>query len=85
LLKHTFIHIQGIGLKTERNLWKRDILTWQDFLKHGEPIFSRARDQFIREELEASSEHCNDILFFRGRLSSGDMWRIFDAFKEKAV
>jgi len=85
LLEHTFIHIQGIGYKTESNLWKKGLLTWQDFLKHGEPIFSRARDQFIREELEISSEHCNDILFFRRRLSSGDMWRIFDAFKEKAV
>jgi uncharacterized protein YprB with RNaseH-like and TPR domain len=85
LLKHTFIHIQGIGLKTERNLWKRGIFTWQDFLNHREPIFSRARDQFIGEELEASSENCNNIRFFQDRLSSGDMWRIFDAFKEKAV
>ena len=85
MLKHTFIHMQGIGLKTERNLWKRGILTWQDFLNHREPIFSRARDLFIGEELAASSENWNNIHFFQDRLSSGDMWRIFDAFKEKAV
>jgi hypothetical protein len=85
LLKHTFIHIQGIGLKTEGNLWKRGILTWQDFLNHRGPIFSRARDQFIGEELEASLENCSNVRFFQDRLSSGDMWRIFGAFKEKAV
>ncbi|MCK5724626.1 MAG: ribonuclease H-like domain-containing protein, partial [Gammaproteobacteria bacterium] len=85
MLSHTFIHVQGIGYKTESNLWKKGLLTWQDFLKHGESIFSRARDQFVREELGISLEHCNDILFFQDRLSSENMWRIFNAFKEKAV
>ena len=85
MLKHTFIHIQGIGLKTERNLWKKGILTWQDFLNHRETIFSRARDQFIGDELAASSENWNNIHFFQDRLSSGDMWRVYDTFKEKAV
>jgi uncharacterized protein YprB with RNaseH-like and TPR domain len=85
LLEHTFIHIQGIGRKTERKLWARGILTWQDFLKHGEPVFSAARDHFIRLELEDSTNHRGDIRFFRDRLSSGDMWRIFNAFKERTV
>ena len=85
MLDHTFIHIQGIGLKTEQKLWKRGILTWQDFLNHKGPIRFVSRDLFVRQELEASSEHRNDIRFFQDRLSSGDMWRMFDAFKEKTV
>ena len=85
MLEHTFIHIQGIGPKTERKLWDQGILTWQDFLKHREPIFSLARDQFVRQQLEATSEHFDDINFFRDRLSSVDMWRIYNAFKERTV
>ena len=40
LLDHTFIHIAGIGPKTERHLWDRGILTWEQFLSHPGPIFS---------------------------------------------
>jgi len=85
LLEHTFIHIQGIGQKTEQKLWEQGIQTWQDFLNHEEPIFSHARDQFVREELKISTKHIRDIRFFQARLSSGNIWRVFDAFKQEAV
>ena len=85
LLEHTFIHIQGIGQKTEQKLRDRGIRTWQHFLQTKDTVFSPARDQFVRQELEASIRHRKDIRFFRDRLSSGEMWRFFDAFKEKAV
>ena len=85
MLEQTFIHIQGIGEKTEQKLWKRGIRTWQQFLQTKEIIFSPARDKFVRQELEASIRHRKDIRFFSDRMSSGEMWRLFDAFKEKAV
>ena len=85
MLEQTFIHIQGIGQKTEQKLRDRGIRTWQHFLQTKEIIFSPARDQFVRQELEASIKHRKDVRFFSDRLSSGEMWRFFDAFKEKAV
>ena len=85
LLEQTFIHIQGIGQKTEQKLWRRGILTWQQFLETEKIIFSPARDKFVRQELEASLKHRKDIRFFSDRLSSGDMWRFFDAFQHRAV
>lgn len=85
VLEKTFIHIQGIGKKTERRLWDRGIGTWQDFVDNGGTIFSPARDRMVRQELGASIEHRQNIRFFTERLSSGDMWRIFDAFKGRAV
>jgi uncharacterized protein YprB with RNaseH-like and TPR domain len=36
-------------------------------------------------ELEASVEHCWDIRYFSRRLSSVNAWRLFDAFKNRAV
>jgi uncharacterized protein YprB with RNaseH-like and TPR domain len=39
----------------------------------------------VRHALRASLEHRGDIRFFKDRLSSGDMWRVYDAFKQKVV
>ena len=85
MLRHTFIHIQGIGEKTERRLWDKGILTWDDFLNASGRTFSSARDRFVREDLELSLRHRHDIRFFSKRLSAGHMWRLFHDFREAAV
>jgi uncharacterized protein YprB with RNaseH-like and TPR domain len=85
VLEHTFIHIQGIGEKTERSLWQRGIRTWQDFLESGGSAFPRGRDHFIREALEDSFRHRHDIRYFSERLPVGELWRLYDSFREKAV
>jgi uncharacterized protein YprB with RNaseH-like and TPR domain len=86
LLEHTFIHIPGIGPKTEQRLWQRDILTWEAFLTwDARGFFPPARHAYVRRQVEASIENQENIRFFRDRLSSTDMWRAFDRFKEKAV
>ena len=85
MLQHTFIHIQGVGPKIEQGLWRRSIYRWKDFLNHGKPIFSSARDLMIRNELKASLEHLTNIRFFCDRLSSTNLWRIFSTFRDRAV
>lgn len=85
MLEHTFIHIQGIGQKTEQRLWGQGIQSWSHFLNHEGNIFSPARDRFVCQELESSIEHRQDIRFFSSRLSTGEMWRVFGAFKDNAV
>jgi len=85
LLEHTFIHIPGIGPKTERHLWRHGILTWKQYLRNKKTLFSPARDAFVRQNLEASIENIDNIRFFQNRLSSADIWRVFNMFKDKAV
>jgi len=85
VLENTFIHIKGIGRKTEQRLWEQGIRSWRDFLERGKTVFSPSRDQIVKKELEASLRNLEDIRFFRDRLSSGDMWRLFKAFEKKAV
>ena len=85
MLERTFIHIQGIGRKTEHKLWEKGIQSWHHFLDYEGSIFSFGRDQFVRQELETTIEHRYDINFFISRLSSGEMWRVFDAFKAGAA
>ena len=85
VLEQTFIHIQGIGQKTEKGLWERGIRTWRHFLQSRETVFSPVRDRFVKDELERSFKNKRDPRYFRDRLSSGEMWRLFEVFKEKSV
>ena len=85
MLEQTFIHIPGIGPKTERHLWRHGILTWKHFLRNKKTLLSYTRDAFIRKNLEASIENIDNIHFFQNKLSSTDLWRVFDRFKDKAV
>jgi uncharacterized protein YprB with RNaseH-like and TPR domain len=85
LLENTFIHVPGVGPGTEQRLWQLGILTWKQYLHSKQPLFSPTRDAFVRKNLADSLTNRDDILFFHERLSSGDRWRLYDAFKERAV
>lgn len=85
MLEHTFIHIPGVGPKTEQRIWHRGIHTWQAFLDYDHTILSPARDALIGMELTASLAHRDDISFFSQRLPPGEMWRLFRAFQDRAV
>ena len=85
MLEQTFIHIPGIGPKTEQTLWRRGIHSWQDFLRHKKPVLSPAKDRLIHEHLEASLSHRDHIGYFDERLPAGEKWRLFDAFRRRVV
>ncbi|MBW1859407.1 MAG: ribonuclease H-like domain-containing protein [Deltaproteobacteria bacterium] len=85
MLENTFIHVPGIGPETERRLWQLGILTWEQYLHSKRPLFSPTRDAFVRKNLTDSLANRDDILFFRERLFSADQWRLYDAFKDRAV
>lgn len=85
MIEKTFIHIDGIGPKTEEKIWKMGIQSWRDFLGLKKPVFSPGKNRHIVENLESSVLHRDDIGFFSDRLPSGEMWRLFDAFKHRAV
>jgi len=85
LLEHTFIHIQGIGPKTEQKLWQRGILTWEHFLNNRKPLLPSNRDPVARIQLKASVENHDNVRFFSERLPVSERWRVFDRFKGNAV
>jgi uncharacterized protein YprB with RNaseH-like and TPR domain len=85
LLENTFIHVPGIGPRTEQRLWQLGILTWEQYLHSKQPLFSTTRDAFVRKNLTDSLTNRDDILYFRERLASADRWRLYDAFRDRAV
>lgn len=85
MLERTFIHIPGIGPKTESEIWELGICTWEEFLKHPSHVLSKTRDPLIRQYLRDSQVRRSEIDFFSERLSARDMWRLFSAFRDRAV
>ncbi len=88
MLRHTFIHAQGVGPSTERKLWTAGIRTWEDFLSRQRenrlPSKSLHRLTPLVEESLAAVRR-RDVGYFGGRLKAGDQWRIYREFAALAA
>jgi uncharacterized protein YprB with RNaseH-like and TPR domain/predicted nuclease with RNAse H fold len=89
VLQQTFIHIPGIGRRTERELWQAGIESWDDFadfFTRSTPISAGLRrrlETYIPQSIEAVDRR--DAAFF-GRLSRlGEAWRLFPEFASRCV
>ena len=85
MLENTFIHIQGVGPRTEQAIWKQGLLTWEAFLHHRGTVLSRARDRLVQDELERSLANRHRIAYFSQRLKGAESWRLFDTFRTGAA
>jgi uncharacterized protein YprB with RNaseH-like and TPR domain len=88
MLRHTFIHGDGIGPATERKLWSAGIHTWDQFLTRQQENQLPGKGlqrltPLIEESQRAIRKH--DIAFFSGRLKSSDQWRLYREFSGQAA
>jgi len=82
MLTSTFIHIQGIGLKKEAELWENGILNWNDLRKAPPRAFSPDRLSYIDHFLEESSQNLgSNPEFFTRLLPAGQHWRLFRRYR----
>ncbi len=86
MLKRTFIHLPGIGLKTEAGFWRRGLGTWEEFLASGGVSgLSSLRFSYLKEQIRESQEHLGQARYFAGRLPGPEHWRLFRHFRGKAA
>jgi hypothetical protein len=86
MLQHTFCHIPGIGMKTERKLWEAGITSWQHWYSQSSIRLSAAIRLDAARVLDGSPAALeNDPSFFTGRLSSTEPWRIFPHFLKRTA
>ena len=80
--------IPGIGEITEKNLWKKGILTWDD-LEEGSYVIgsSKAKRKIIEDYLgRADRALCEgDASFFAKHLPQQEHWRIYREFRGKTL
>jgi uncharacterized protein YprB with RNaseH-like and TPR domain/predicted nuclease with RNAse H fold len=89
MLDQTFIHIPGVGRKTERELWDAGVTSWDDFAGFLtrpaaiSPGLRRRLEAYIPQSIEAVQR--GDAAFFRRLSSLGEAWRLFPAFADRCV
>ena len=87
MLDHTFCHIPGIGLKTEKKLWEAGITAWDDWSESLPIRVSALTRQEGHRLLEQSRQALQDedAQFFADALSSTEPWRLFPHFRNTTV
>ncbi len=87
MLKNTFIHIPGIGIKTEQQFWESGIQHWNRFPGDHSIRFSSAKMDIIEAYLEESHQHfeSGDPNYFSKRMPANLHWRFFPEFRDSMV
>ncbi|MBW1991887.1 MAG: ribonuclease H-like domain-containing protein [Deltaproteobacteria bacterium] len=86
MLKHTFIHLPGVGLKTEAHFWRVGLATWEDFLAAGQIAgLGPGRLDLLKELLWESLDHQQEAGYFACRLPGSEHWRLFRHFRARAA
>jgi uncharacterized protein len=87
MLRHTFMHIPGIGPKTEQTFWAAGVAQWEDFAENLSLTLPSARRKRIATELRASADHlaAGDARYFARRLPASQHWRLFGEFRERVA
>ena len=87
MLKNTFIHIPGIGIKTERRFWNSGIHNWNDFTQNCPVRLSKSKMDTVASYLEKSKQNreFSNPNYFSDLLPANQHWRFFPEFRESTV
>jgi len=87
MLKNTFHHIPGIGIKTERDLWDCGITDWQEMngpaIEELPPKRLAALTRYVNESIEQMEK--NNFKYFEDLLPSSLHWRFFPEFRKNTA
>lgn len=87
MLRSTFLHLKGFGLKKERSLWQQGVVSWEDYVPET------SQQAFLLAELEPDSPLLpsieafknGDMSFFAESLPSPFHYRIPLSFPEETI
>ena len=88
MLEYTFRHLPNIGSVTERELWKRGIHTWRDFLDaSATDLPSRIRAPWYRNRISESLSRLEsgDSAHFARPTWNSLSWRLYADFRHNAA
>lgn len=86
MLESTFIHIEGIGAKTEQKLWSAGALTWADYTDCAESLRLSALQRLRLDEMVAESLRrleARDYAWFAENLPQREHWRAYPVFQDR--
>ena len=87
MLRNTFCHIPGVGLKTERQFWSAGLRSWDDVASgRALPLGPHAGRRLGRHVAASAARlAAGDCRYFGERLSPDQQWRMFAEFRHTAA
>lgn len=87
MLRNTFIHISGIGPKTEQGFWAAGVDDWDAFFDDASLKLSASRRAAISDALTESRRqlNCCNPAFFARRIPASQQWRLFSEFRSQTA
>jgi uncharacterized protein YprB with RNaseH-like and TPR domain len=88
MLESTYIHVEGIGAKTEQKLWSAGARTWGDYANRAVELrlsaLQRLRlDAMVAESLRRLEQR--DFAWFAENLPQREHWRAYPVFRDRIV
>ncbi len=86
MLRRTFCHVPGVGIKAEQQLWAAGVASWDAFADAGATLGAARRERIARH-LEESRRHLADGNpgFFAETLPAAEHWRLYAPFRESVA
>jgi hypothetical protein len=83
MLTHTFIHIQGVGPRTEKKLWESGLTEWGRVCPEALDGLSPRTGGLLLTGIAESVRRleANDAAYFGRRLPANQAWRMFPEFR----
>ena len=87
MLEHTFCHIPGFGLGTERTLWQAGLRTWDDAVRRSDFPLSTHKKATLQSHIQTSIAHlqAGNADYFYNLLPSSEEWRLFPTFRDRVA
>lgn len=86
MLTRTFLHLPGVGARTEAHFRRQGLHTWEDLLAADRvPGLSEARLALLQRAVRESLGNLGEPRYFASRLPSGEHWRLWRHFRPRAA
>ena len=86
MLNNTFVHIQGIGRKTEERFWEAGVRTWDDFRSPYPLNISAGKADLMERILDQSRANLPDNpMYFSRLLPTREHWRLFPHYQNSTA
>ncbi len=87
MLRNTFLHVPGIGAKTERKIWETNASSWSEFPKSTTFEIPTKTSERIANYLTLSENALRkkEVRFFSRTLPKREWWRLYPEFKHSTA
>jgi uncharacterized protein len=87
MIRQTFLHIPGIGPKTERAFWAAGVDDWHAFFEDASLKLSTSKRATIADVLTESRRQLDrrNPVFFARRIPASQQWRLFGEFRDQTA